>query len=101
MVTFAHPRQEPEKLVERWNYMRKKVNWKNLIFLLRLNHRTIPRECIREFSRMKSKHLIMNYGQNGMTYEDTDQLFFSDYIFGTDRAIENDFDLLGWMNQEI
>lgn len=42
----------------------------------------------------------MNYGVNGVIYRDIDQLFFSEYIFGTNRAIENDFDLLGWLNQE-
>ena len=99
-VTFAHTNGKSEELADRWNMMRKKINWNNVIFVFRANHIAIPDNFVRNFAELKRKHLMMNFGVNGMVYHNIDQLYFSEHIFSTDRAIENDFDLLGWLNQE-
>lgn len=99
-VTFAHPNGKSAELIERWNMKRREINWNNMIFVFRANHIAVPGDFIHEFSKLKEKHLIMTYGENGVIYRNIDQLFLSEYIFGTGRAIENDFDLLGWLNQK-
>lgn len=100
IITFAHPNGKSKELIDHWNMMRKKINWNNMIYIFRSNHMAISEDFIREFAKLKRKHLVMKYGVNGVRYRDINQLFFSEYIFGADRAIENDFDLLGWLNQE-
>lgn len=99
-ITFAHTEGKSEELVERWNMMRKRINWDNLIFIFRINHMAVPEEFIRDFAKLKRKKLIMNYGANGVIYRDIEQLFFSEYILGKERAVENSFELLEWLNKE-
>ncbi len=99
-VTFAHTNEKTVELMERWNMMRKRINWENIIYIFRTTRRAVSKDFVQSFSRLSQKHLLMNYGVNGMVYKNVDQLFFSEYILGKDRAIENDFDLLGWLNQE-
>lgn len=99
-VTFMHTNGRTEKLIEQWNMMRRKINWDNVIYIFRANHIAASRDFMYDFANLKKKHLIMNYGQNGMIYRNTEQLFFSEYILGPNRACENDFDFLDWLNQE-
>lgn len=98
-VTFAHSNGKTTELIERWNMMRRKINWGNIIYIFRATRKAVPKDFVQDFKKLTRKHLIMNYGVNGVIYKEIDQLFFSEYILGTDRAIENDFDLLGWLNQ--
>ncbi len=99
-VTFVHTNGRTTELVNRWNMMRKRINWENIIYAFRTTRRASSKDFVQFFSKLPQKHLLMNYGINGVTYKDMDQLFFVEDIFGIDRAIENDFDLLGWLNQE-
>lgn len=99
-VSFAHTNGKSEELVERWNMMRKRINWDNIIYIYRANHIAVPEKFIRDFAKLKIKKLIVNYGTNGVIYRDIEQSFFSEYIWGTGRAIENSFELLEWLNQE-
>lgn len=97
-VTFAHTLQTVE-LIERWNTMRKLINWNNIIYILRCNHISISMKVINEFSKLKEKHLLLNYGGNGRIFQEVDQMFLFTNVFDPNRAIENEFDLLGWMNE--
>lgn len=99
-ITFAHVNGKSEELVERWNMMRKRINWNNIIYIFRVNHIAVPEDFIRDFAKLKGKKLIINHGANGVIYRDIEQLFFSECIFGGHRAIENSFDILEWLNQE-
>lgn len=57
-ITFAHPDGESEKLVERWNMMRKKINWNNVIYVFRSNRMAIPRDFIQDFTKLKKSILL-------------------------------------------
>lgn len=101
-VTFAHTNGKTTELIDCWNMMRKKINWENMIFVFRITDRIAPvsKKTMRDFSILKRKHLILNHCVSKIMYQDIDQVIIPEDAFGTDRAIENDFDLLGWLNQE-
>lgn len=100
-VIFAHT-DSSEGVLERWNYMRKKVNWDRVIFLLteQPTQDNIPFDVLNTFFSLKGEKLFINnhsFISGGADYESV-YIPNAEWITGRDSAIENYFDLLGWMN---
>lgn len=97
-VSFGHTDLTTE-LLDRWNMMRKQINWDNLIFIFRANKEAVPENFQKEFSKIKYKKLLLIQGDYGKVCTSVDQMFMSEYAFAADWVIENYFDLLGWLNE--
>ena len=101
-IIFGHTLSE-EGLLERWNMMRKRVNWERIIFILteQVMQINVPYKVLKDFFELKGEKLFVNTHTNitcGTAYEHVymPELYFQK----TDTAIENYFDILGWMNRE-
>lgn len=101
-VTFAHTNGKTRELVERWNIMRKKINWENIIYVFRISdgHVPVSKDFMQSFLKLEGKHLIINCVTERAICQDRKQLNLPEYAFDAARAIENSFDLLGWLNQK-
>ena len=102
-IWFAHT-DRSEGLAERWHILGQHIKWDNLVYLLMARIPNIPISVLRSFSELKQKHLTVF--REGFSYVPEG---FSDYVNANtnislfalrDSAIENYFDLLGWLNQD-
>lgn len=100
-VLFGHA-DEAEKSICRWNKMRKWVDKNNIIYTLSDDNQIVSYPIAREFCSLQEKHLLLL--QNNM-YCNPDMrgtLYVTHRHFHVrDNAIENWFDLLGWINGEF
>lgn len=99
-VVFAHTQNEDEG-IKRWNMLRNKINWDKLIYLyIDQKHEAVSPYFIKErFSELSEPKLYVS--QLGMrNMGDADSFYMQDnYLGRMDIAIENHFDLLGWLNE--
>lgn len=100
-VTFVHSKGNADELIEWWNMMRRKINWENMIYVFRITDEEIPvsKNFIQSFMKLERKHLLINCVADRGVYQNEEQLRLPGNIFRGDQAIENSFDLLGWLNQ--
>lgn len=98
-VSFAHTKNT-EGLVERWNRMRQRINWNNLIFAFRGHELPVPQSFREMLLTEHPNYLIVRLPGSMRVYHDLDYLCLErNYFEDPDYAIENVFDLLGWLNQ--
>ena len=96
-VFFAHA-DKNDNLAERWNMMRERINWDRIIYILAEHQRmpALPIWVIEEFGKLKGEKLFIGVHnvpciKNG--------IFMKEQFFSRkDQAIENYFDVLGWLN---
>ncbi len=103
-VCFAHVDSETE-IQYRWETMCKMINWDRIIYVANSYDRNIPPFTVRnekEFLNLPGEKLMMvdrntacwcNGGFNKIYMKEN-------YLSRRDTAIENYFDLLGWLNKE-
>ncbi len=99
-IAFVHSVDE-ENPAKTWNVMRERINWDRLIFVMAEHQRlpAIPFRAIREFDKLPGRKLFVgihnsptnNYGIH----------MKENYFSRKDSAIENYFDLLGWLNGDM
>jgi len=99
-IKFAHMRLN-EKPAERWNVMRKKINWKRIIYVIREPlpvNGSIPLKVKQEFMKLEGKKLF--YSMKSSAYCDGISSFYMpiDLVFIRSTPIETYFDLLEWLN---
>ncbi len=107
-VAFGYENDEI-KAIQRWNRMRKWINWNDIIYIMSNNREKsiipyhLPYQLVEEFCSLKEKHLLLTGGGNPLYlgknlsgYVRVNHLHFHDI----DRVIESWFDLLGWINGE-
>lgn len=86
-----------------WNRARKWVNWEKLVYVMDDTFDMIPYPIVKEFCELPEKHLCvlmrnvyMNGKLNGAIYLNKE----CSWNHAFDSAVENWFDLLGWINDE-
>lgn len=85
-----------------WTQLSKYIDWNNMIFIMSDNGRAIPIDVQMRFDHLTSKHLTLHRGNRTMLLVDDfrNHLYMNEYYFSKrDRAIENYFDLVGWLNK--
>lgn len=102
-ISFCHM-DSVEGICERWNLMSKKINWDRLIFIACEHDTYVPFTIKneRDFLSLPEEKLLITmrntsfWGDGGYNKVFMQQ----NYLAGSDSAIENYFDLLGWINQD-
>ena len=96
-VYFTHISKD-EDVSSRWNVMRKNVNWDNLIYVMAEHQRLEPISfnSIKKFNELEGKKLFI--GVHNMVPGENCIYMKEQYLSRRDIAIENYFDLLGWLN---
>lgn len=98
-ICFAHD-STMEGISERWSMMRANINWNRLVFVMQDGHFDIPIQLIKEFDALKEKHLFVNM-RTHYGYNSENIVFFKeDWLHSRECVIENNFDILGWINKE-
>ncbi len=101
-VRFAHM-QDDKGIADHWNMMRKRINWDNLIFVLAAYRGTSPGlsiKHVKEFDKLKSKHLVVDMFTELNVCSNSNSIHIYDDLFSNRNAvIENEFDIIGWMNE--
>ncbi len=99
-VYWAHS-DEDGRFINRWNILRKKVNYDNLICCMSNNKMQFTKKGLDEFSNIKSRKLIIMYKDKYSNMVDSENIILANRNFALwnkDTAIENNFDLIGWVN---
>ena len=100
-VYWAH--SDPDgRFLERWNIMRKKVNYDNMIFCMNSTRIEISYGVWRQFSMLKQRHLaIMRHNRYATAINGGDAVIANGKFpfWRMDTPIENHFDILGWINE--
>lgn len=103
-VLIAHS-VDAEKSIYIWNKSRKWINWENLIYILDDKFDMISCAVIKKFCELPEKHMCIisrniNMGENMKGIFLTSGLYLNHFHM-RDVAIENWFDLVGWINNEF
>ncbi len=101
-VLLGHT-ESAEEAVERWNFLRERINWDRIIFVMEeYGYRTpVSKEAYDSFTKLDGKKLFVQ----GHSYYDSFD-YKPPYIIATEAAnrrepaIENFFDLVEWMNRD-
>jgi uncharacterized protein (DUF1919 family) len=83
----------------RWNIMRECINWKRLVFIMQDGHGVIPLKLIKEFDSLQEQHLFVSLKSNYNVASENVVIFRENWLHYRDCVIENNFDLLGWLNE--
>ena len=104
-VFFSHYGAEDgcfERISEHWRLLCKRIDYEHLVFLMSdMSRSVIPILTRKEFCRLPERHLLMSRRNHSLYLDDEagNVLFMAEHYFNrTDTAIENFFDLLGWLN---
>ena len=99
-VCFGH-NYKAEDIVERWGLLSKRCDKENIVFILSDYHFYLTPDIRKRFARLPKKHYTI-YSRCGVIDPSIDaenSIYLNHYIFDWhDRAIENVFDLVGWIN---
>ena len=102
-VMFGHV-DSTEGLIERWNMMRKQINWNRIIFVGCDHDLYMPFKIKEEeaFMGLPGEHLLFVMRNEALWGSQNNNKVFmqQNYLEKRDSAIENYFDLLGWLNKE-
>lgn len=100
-VNFVHS-ESAENAIKNWNTTKKWIHWDNLIFVMSDDTDNIPYQIVEEFCDIPQKHLCVlksvlysNTRMNGIIHVP------HDHFHMRNSAIENWFDILGWINGEF
>lgn len=100
-IYWAHHKPDG-RFLERWNIMRKKVNYDNMIFCMSNSRIEISYSEWKQFSMLKQRHLAIMWDDKYATVINGKDAIIANNnysIWRMDRAIENYFDILGWINE--
>lgn len=101
-IIFVHV-DSANGLKERWNYMRKRINWGRIIYVMseRKSHRNVSFRAVKEFMRLDGEKFFINSRNAYPIGNGVECVYCSHRPFANKTtAIENYFDILGWMNRE-
>ncbi len=101
-IFFAHV-DSMNGLKERWDLMRKRINWNRVIYVMteKQNHRNASFRALKEFMRLDGEKLFINSRNAYPVGNGIECVYCSEENFANKHtAIENYFDILGWMNRE-
>lgn len=102
-IYWAHTKPDG-RFLERWNIMRKKVNYDNMIFCMGNQRIEISYSAWKQFSMLKQRRLAIMYDDRYATAINGRDAIIANrkfYFTRMDTPIENFFDILGWINEEI
>jgi len=101
-INFAHAKNA-DQAIKSWNTLKKWINWDNMIFIMEDDTDYIPYQIVEEFCGLSQRHLLVlkstsysNARMNGILYA-----YPYGYFRARNVAIENGFDILGWINGEF
>ncbi len=85
---------------KRWRMLTDRLDYNNICFILSDNIDNIQIDLRRKFAELKNPHYFFRNRCAFIPDGNTDNcIFLPDYIFRwTDRVIENEFDLVDWIN---
>lgn len=99
-ISFPHDKNF-EVAKNRWNFLVEHVNFNRLIYVLVNSNGAIPFKILKDFAAVNGEKLIFHYGEmfsfpfaNDIIYVNREKLL------ANDEAIENSFDLVGWINRD-
>ncbi len=102
-VLFGHS-EENEDVCSLWNMMRLRINWNRIICVAYEDENYLPYSIKneRDFMELPTEHLMIVSGKAPFYGGGPESKVYmqENYFAKTDSAIENYFDLLGWMNGE-
>lgn len=101
-ITIYWGHTEPDgSFLKRWNIMRKRVNYNNLIFCMSNSRLEPSRSVWKSFSMLEQKHVAFRYCDKYITTMDENTVIVppSMLLWNMEAPIENCFDILGWMNE--
>ena len=100
-VVFGHSDNAEESIMY-WNRLKDAINWNNLIYIMDDAWRNVSYQVAKEFCNLPVKHLLLlrnsmysDCNMNGMIYVNHGHFHLREV------AIENWFDLVGWVNGEF
>lgn len=100
-VHLAHA-TNADKAIRSWNTLKKWVKYDNLVFIMSDEAANIPIQIAREFCNLPHKHLLVlqkemfgTHGMNGVIHVP------HNHFHMRHCAMENWFDILGWINGEF
>lgn len=100
-VYFIHDNNADEA-INRWNLFRKRINWKRLIYVFSEDTATISYPIAKEFCALNEKHMLILQKNMYCSLELKGSVYMNhDHFRIRNSAIENWFDLLGWINDEF
>lgn len=107
-VYFAHV-NEKEDYIGRWNYIKNKINYDNLIFILSNRRLPFSHEVLKEFDKLEYKHFVATFrDDSGYLLSEIKNTMIlcsnwnsSNWLKRVDMPTENAFDLLGWYNEVV
>lgn len=95
-IWFGHV-DSVEGLAERWNIMSKRIDYDKMLFIMTGMNPPVP--MLKRFFSLESKRVYIsfnsNYGCDGINGIYCPRHYFEE----TDSAIENYFDIVGWINE--
>ena len=98
-IVFSHD-NNLEYAKQRWNFLAEHCNFDRLIYVLVNSNGSIPLKVQREFANLKGEKLLMYYDEM-FSYPSNEIPFVNRTKFvAAGEAIENYFDLVGWINKE-
>ena len=87
--------------VDRWNMMRTRINRDRILFIMtnQLGEvQSVPISVVKRFKNLDREHLYIDQ-YNGYLCDDENSIYMpKKYLNERESAIENYFDLLGWLN---
>lgn len=99
-VYFVHDKNA-EEAINRWNLFRKRINWDCLIFIFSEDTATITYSLAKAFCALNEKHMLIFQKNMYCSMELRGSIYMQHGHFHIrNSAIENYFDLLGWINDE-
>lgn len=97
-VYWAHT-DDDGQFLKRWNIMRNKVKYDNLICCLSNLRLQISYEGLDRFNKIKVPHYVIAYSDKYNLGKDNVIMASRDFpVWRMDTVIENFFDVLGWIN---
>ncbi len=96
-IIFGHE-NNIDVIVEKWRFMRENINWNRIIFVMQDGHASISREQFLYFDLLKEKHLFVNMRSSCGVNSENIVFFKSDWLHDRECVIENNFDLVEWIN---
>lgn len=100
-VYFVHDKNV-EEAMNRWNSFRKRINWDCLIYIFSEDIATIKYSLAKAFCALNEKHMLIFSKNMYCSWELKGSVYMHhDHFHIRNSAIENYFDLLGWINNEF
>ena len=99
-IAFAHE-DNLDAAKTRWDFLVRHVNFDRLIYVLVNARGAVPYNIMRDFSNLYGEKLMFYYGEM-FNFPVASNIAFAkrENLAASADAIENSFDLVGWLNRE-